>query len=208
MNKHLMWLPVAALALTLGGQAYLYNNEVPTTTLHASWAFKPKSVQEARAKASNVVQAEVIRVERGDDIVTAAAGEPGGEDRIPTQRVTLKVLKSTKGGQTAGDTIQVFQTGGLQLPAVPAGGPAKDQERIQAKQVILADDPLYRVGEQHLLMLEQGPKGMLKTVSPEGRFKVERNGTLTPAVDNEVTGAVRGKGVAEFERQVLSGPAN
>jgi hypothetical protein len=202
MNKHLIWLPAVALAVTLGGQAAFYATELPTTSLHASWQFKPKSIGEARAKADSVVEAEVVSVQRGADIVTKAPGEPGDEDRIPTQQVTLKVLKTHKGSQKVGDTIQVFQTGGLQVPTTLASEPSKDQVRIQAKKVILEGDPLYQVGEQHLLMLDQGPKGQLKTVAPQGRFKIERNGTVTPAVDDEVTAPLKGKGLAELQRQV------
>ena len=44
-------------------------------------------------------------------------------------------------------------------------------------------------------MLDQGPKGQLKTVAPQGRFKIERNGTVTPAVDDEVTAPLKGKGL-------------
>ena len=121
---------------------------------------------------------------------------------IPTQQVTLKVLKTHKGSQKVGDTIQVFQTGGLQVPTTLTSEPSKDQVRIQAKKVILEGDPLYQVGEQHLLMLDQGPKGQLKTVAPQGRFKIERNGTVTPAVDDEVTAPLKGKGLAELQRQV------
>lgn len=205
MRKHLLFLPVAALALMLGGQAAYYAIEPPTTTVHASWAFRPQSLGEARGKADSIVHAEVLKVERGNDIVTAAPGEPNNEDRIPTQRVTLKVLKSLKGPQKAGDTIELFQTGGLQLPSAPSDGPGKDQSRVQAKMVILEGDPLYQVGEQHLLMLDKGLGGMMKTVAPEGRYKVERGGTLSPAVDNAVTAQLRGKSLVEAERQVGAG---
>src|SRR5215510_7722861 len=144
MKKHLLWVPALAFALTLGGQAAFYVSEMPTTNLHASWCCEPKSIAEASAKADSIVEAEVLSVQRGADIVTKAPGEPGDEDRIPTQQVTLKVLKTHKGNQKPGDTIQLFQTGGLQVPQTLQGEPPKDQVRIQAKQVILEGDPLYQ----------------------------------------------------------------
>jgi hypothetical protein len=206
MKKHLLWVPALAFVLTLGGQAAFYATELPSTNLHASWQYKPRSIAEARNKADSIVEAEVVAVQRGADIVTRTPGEPGDEDRIPTQEVTLKVLKSHKGTHKAGDTIQLFQTGGLQVPQTLQGEPPKDQVRIQAKKVILEGDPLYQVGEQHLLMLDQGPRGLLKTIAPQGRFKIERNGTVTPAVDDEVTMSLKGKGLSELERQVQLGP--
>jgi hypothetical protein len=36
-----------------------------------------------------------------------------------------------------------------------------------------------------MLMLEDGPQGMLRTIAPEGRYRVESNGSVTPMVDTE-----------------------
>jgi hypothetical protein len=203
MKKHLLWVPALAFALTLGGQAAFYVSEMPTTNLHASWQYKPRSMAEASAKAESIVEAEVVAVERGADIVTRAPGEPGDEDRIPTQLITMRVLKTHKGLQKPGETIQLFQTGGLQTPETLPGEPPKDQVRIQAKKVILEGDPLYQVGEQHLLMLDQGPRGLLKTIAPQGRFKIEKGGGITAAVDDEVTMPLKGKGLVDLEKLVL-----
>jgi hypothetical protein len=205
LKKQLIWLPALALALTLGGQAAFYMTEMPTTSLHASWQYKPRSVAEASAKADSIVEAEVVAVQRGADIVTKAPGEPGDEDRIPTQQVTLRVLKTQKGALKAGETIQLFQTGGLTVPTTLDKEPPKDQVRIQAKKVILEGDPPYVVGEQHLLMLDQGPRGFLKTIAPQGRFKIEKNGTITPAIDDEVTAPLKGKGLVDLEKQIGDG---
>jgi hypothetical protein len=204
MKKQLMWFPALAFALTLGGQAAFYANELPATELHASWKFKPTSIAEATDFAENIVQAEVVSVQRGADIVTAAPGEPNNEDRIPTQVVTVKVLDSLKGSHNVGDSIQLFQTGGLQMPETLTSEPSKDQVRIQAKKVVLEGDPLYIVGDQHLLMLDRGIRGLEKTIAPQGRFKIERNNTLTPTVDDEVTAPVRGKSLSEVQRSVPS----
>jgi hypothetical protein len=205
VKKHLMWLPVAALAMALAAQFAVYPFSTPTITVHASWAYNPRSLQEASEKSLSVVQAEVVRVERGKDIVTRLAEEPSGEDRIPTQRITLQVEKSLKGDLREGQTIQLFQTGGIVLPEVGPDGPKKeDASLLGARQVTLEGDPLYEVGERHLLMLDAGPDGLLKTVAPEGRFKIERDGILIPTIENDVTKGLRGRSVEDLEKLLLS----
>jgi hypothetical protein len=205
MNKHLLWLPAAALAVALGAQAAIYRFSMPTVTVHASWVYSPKSLEEAAGKASNIVYAEVVRADRGKDIVTRQPGEPTGEDRIPTQNVTLRISKSLKGDLRPGQTVQLFQTGGVVLPEVGPDGPKKEDDRVfDAHQVVLEGDPLYVAGEQHLLLLDAGPDGMLKTISPEGRYTIERDGTVTPTIDNELTRELKGRPAAELEKLLLS----
>jgi hypothetical protein len=201
MRKHLLWLPATAFVLALAGQVGYYRFlDVPTAESHASWAFHPANLAEAQAHAHTIVQGQVVSVAQGADIVTKAAGEPNGEDRIPTQHVQLKVTKVSKGNAKVGQVVDLFQTGGL---AAPTGQPdGKQGARVETHLTLLSGDPLYKVGEKYMLMLEDGPNRMLRTISPEGRFKIEANGTLTPAVDNEVTTSVKGKPVIELERQV------
>jgi hypothetical protein len=201
MKKQLLWLPAAAFSLALVGQAAFYAfGETPVVTTEASWNFHPKDLAEAQAKAKTIVQGQVLSVTSGADIVTKAPGEPNNEDRIPTQHIQLKVSKVSKGSAKVGQVVDVFQTGGLTVPTTQPDG--KQGARIQSHIVLLSGDPLYKVGEQYLLMLEDGPQGMHRTISPEGRFRVESNGTVTPVVDNEVTTSVKGKSIGELERQV------
>jgi len=201
MKKQLLWLPAVAMTLALTGQvAYYRFVDTPVVETHASWAFHPNTMAEAQAKASTIVQGQVVSVAAGPDIVTFAKGEANDEDRIPTQHVQLKVSKVNKGNAKVGQILDVFQTGGLLAPTGQPDG--KKAARVETHLTILAGDPLYTVGEQHLLMLEDGPNKMLRTISPEGRYKIEANGTLTPAVENEVTTTVKGKAVRELERQV------
>ncbi len=231
-KKHLLWIPGAALALTLAGQVAVYYHEQPEATAAASWNFHPKSLQETRDRAHTIVQAKVLSVEAGEDLVVPARGEPTGEDRIPTQRITVKVSKAHKGAAKGGDTLTLFQTGGdVQSAPAPLGPRGQDDtEHLDApaagkdglspddgaphkhergasqgrgpKKVVLEGDPLYKVGEEYVLMLEDGPKGQLRTVSPEGRFKVEKGGKISAMVDSEATREVHGKSVAEFERKI------
>ncbi len=146
--------------------------------VNAAWVFQPQSFEEARNKAKDVVQAEVVAVEDGPSLGTPNANEPGGEEMIPTQKVTLRVTKAHKGSKQAGDTIELFQTGS------------------SCYQV--ENDPLYKEGEQYVLMLDDGPKGMLKTVSPEGRIKKNADGTLQTYVDDKATSKVKGKKLQEI----------
>ncbi len=201
MKKQLLWLPAAAFSLALAGQYAFYRYvDTPDVETHASWSFHPKNLAEAQAQAHTIVQGQVISVAPGADIVTKATGEPNNEDRIPTQHVQLKVTKVSKGSVKPGQVVDVFQTGGV---TVPTGQPdGKQGARLQTHVTLLSGDPLYKVGEQYMLMLEDGPNRMLRTISPEGRYKIEANGAVTPMVDNEVTTSLKGKSVTELERQV------
>jgi len=204
MKKHLFWLPAAAFALAIAGQVGFYRYlDVPVAESHASWTFAPKDLNDAKAHATHVVEGDVVSVTAGPDIVTAAKGEPNGEDRIPTQHIQLKVTKSYKGSAKSGDVLDLFQTGGLTAPTGQPDG--KQGARVQTHIVLLSGDPLYKVGEHYVLMLEDGPRNQLRTVSPEGRFRIESNGSVTPMVDNQVTAPVKGKALGELQRQV--GPA-
>lgn len=200
LAKHLLWLPAVALALTLAGQVAMRRAEVPTVTAHASWAFHPKNFREARDRAHSIVHAQVVSVEKGDDLVLPVQGEPDGEDRIPTQRVTVRVKKVHKGSTAEGALLTLFQTGGTRLLTRDAKG--QPDQSPQAQQVFLEGDPPYEAGEEYVLLLEDGPRGLLRPVSPEGRFKVEKNGTVKAMVDNEATHTVHRKPLAELEKKI------
>lgn len=197
--KTRIWLATTlVLALAFLGQVAVYQAQRTANTMHASWTFHPKSLREARNRAQSIVLAEVVSVERGEDLVTAAPGEPNGVDRIPTQRVTLNVLKAYRGLTKQGDQLTVFQTGGTVLPPAPAQGAKEPSTDVQ--QFIMEGDPLYQAGEQYLLMLEPGPKNMLRTISPEGRYRQEKNGALTPMIDGAVAREISGKKLDSLEQ--------
>jgi hypothetical protein len=201
MKKQLLWLPAVAFALAIASQVGFYRYlDVPVAESHASWTFAPKDLNEARNHAQSIVEGDVVSVAAGPDIVTPAKGEPNDEDRIPTQHIQLKVTKAYKGNAKSGQVLDLFQTGGLTVPADKPDG--KQGARLQTHIVLLSGDPLYKVGEHYLLMLEDGPRNQLRTISPEGRFRIESNGTVTPMVDNQVTTSVKGKALGELQRQV------
>ncbi|HET7477220.1 MAG TPA: hypothetical protein VFJ97_14525 [Dermatophilaceae bacterium] len=193
----------AALSLAGGGQvAYHALNQEPAT-VHAVWSFKAKTAKEVRAHARSIVLAEVVSTAPGADIITRQPNEPGGVDRIPTTRVTVKVVKGYKGLNKAGDELVLFQTGGVtQLPAAPAKGKTAHSD---VQQLVLEGDPAYKQGEQYLLMLEPGPQGMLRPVSPQGRFRLDRStGSLTSMVKDTATAELSGKKLTGVETTLRS----
>src|SRR5262245_57990829 len=134
MIKRLIPLSVVALGLALAGQGALYWTETPTLTMTASWKNHPASVEAARDMAKAVVLAEVVSAQPDADLVTPAKGEPTGEDRIPVQKVEVRVKKAYKGPAREGQVIQLFQVGGKTLPTAPPDG--KQGARVEAKQMI------------------------------------------------------------------------
>lgn len=198
---HVTYTLLGLLAIILVGQIAFYRLQKPATVAHAVWDFEPKTFTEVKDRAQTIVQAEVIKVERGDDIVTKVDGEPNNEDRLPTQKVTLKVIKGYKGNTAEkATTITLFQTGGeVVLPPAPAEG--EKAPEVEGAEVIFEGDPLYKVGEQYFLMLEPGPNNMQRIVSPAGRYLIESNGQLKPMVESAVTDEVKGKSLTDLERE-------
>jgi hypothetical protein len=150
--------------------------------LNAFWTNSPKTLDDAVDEASTIVAAEVESVQKADDLVIPQKGEPGGENRVPTSEVKVRVEKSAKGSAKEGDTLTLFQTG-------------DDCQRMDK-------DPPYKKGEKHLLFLEKGPRGQLRTISPEGRYKEKADGTLEPVADTPATQAVKGKKITDIEQQL------
>jgi hypothetical protein len=150
---------------------------------HATWLYHPKTLGEAKAKASEVIVGRVAAVEAGPDIVVPVAGEPSGEDRIATQRIKVEVVKSYK-GKTAG-TLTIFHTG-------------TDTKFIEG-------DPGYQVGETYVLFLE--PKadeaGTHLMIAPEGRYRVVNN-KLEAVAHDGIAAQMHGTSLAEFERAVAA----
>ncbi|HEX6288138.1 MAG TPA: hypothetical protein VFZ66_03060 [Herpetosiphonaceae bacterium] len=203
MKTRIGWALGAVLALALVGQLVAYRAMGSAPTAHASWIFEAKTFGEARQKAQAIVLADVIAVEQGDDLVVKVPAEPNGEARYPTQRVSLRVIKGYQGAAKADAVITLFQTGGS-MPDVEQTVNGKALPST-AQVLILEGDPLYQVGERYLLLLEPGPRAMLRTISPEGRYRVGGNGTLTAMVDKEATREVHGKSLAHVEKLLVAG---
>lgn len=168
-RRHLrlsVWsIAVAVLALGLIGQATIHSSqhsdEVHGDGLHFTWEFYPRSFREARDKATLIVLADVVAVERGPDIVVPVKGLPNDEDRVPMQHVTVKVAKTYRGQAAAGQTVTLAQTG---------GGTIGFSE----------DSPTYKVGERYVLLLRPGRPNMYRIISPEGRLRITAQGLIEP----------------------------
>ncbi|HEX6292260.1 MAG TPA: hypothetical protein VFZ66_23940 [Herpetosiphonaceae bacterium] len=188
MKTRIFWSATTVLALAMIAQLFVLTREPSVLTVHASWAHSPKSFAEARQKAGLIIKAEVLASEQGpDDVITM---KDGIVDRLPARHVTLRVLKSYKGDLSAGQTVTLKQTGGI------------EQNATRTQPFVLEGDPFYQVGEQYLLLLERGSTGVLLTISPEGRYQIGKSGALTPMVDNATTREVRGKLLANVEPQL------
>lgn len=168
-------------------------DDPPPMIAIASWAETPRDLAETAASAEDVVLARVTRVRRGPDLVTRAPGEPDGEDRIPTEIATLQVEKTYKQrGGGPPPTIDVFRTGG---------------RAADGRSVAVLEDPEYRRGERYLLFVKEGPRlggasSLKRVVSPEGRYRVSRSGTIEPLSRRDWAVSHRGRRLAAFEEAV------
>jgi hypothetical protein len=139
MKKHLWWLAAVALALGLVAQYAIYRMERPAIQAHASWVSQPESFTELADESKAIVEAEVIAVNPGKPIVVPAKGEPSGQDSIPTENITIRVVSTQKGDAKAGDTLTVFRTGGaVNIPEGPRRGdnpldPGRGTQRQEAQ---------------------------------------------------------------------------
>jgi hypothetical protein len=205
MNKfRMLWAGVAALTLALVVQFTVYYTAGPTGTAHAVWAFQPKNFGEVVNKAQVVVEAQVVAVNKGPDIVMPVQAEPSGKVAIPTQHITVQVLKADKGAVSAGQQLTVFHTGGpTNVPTDPPAGAGKGDPNaapppsVQVNVLMLDDDPAYQVGERYFLLMEAGPDGTLRPVSPEGRYHINADSTLTPVSGSDVAKSMSGRTVQD-----------
>lgn len=168
----------------------------------ATWRFNPGTLAETNKLASQVVLGKVIEVRRGPDLITQVKGEPGDQDRIPTEIVTLQVEDTLKGPKT--DKVEVFHTGlsvdeeymKRKPPAKPTEPKPKDAvpnvEKLppptpeQANRYKIHGDPAYKQGERYVLFLADGPalvKGIKRPVAPQGRYLVTAENKLKPATE-------------------------
>jgi hypothetical protein len=134
MRRKLWWLGIAVLAFALVGQYVAYRLDNSGRVVNAAWADRSNNFNDVVSHAQNVVQAQVQSVQQGPDIVIKAQGEPGGEIRIPTQNITVVVQSASKGNAQAGQTINVFRTGGqLNIPSgPPRGGQPPPENTLRA----------------------------------------------------------------------------
>lgn len=186
------------LALALGKQM-LPGTAGPPREVHvADWSELPESIEEAAGAADDVVRARVTGIRPGADLVAGAEGEPGGEDRIPTEVITLRVQEGykTRGQNGPPETVEVFHL-----------GRSTGQDHIGA-----VEDPPYAQGEEYVLFLRRGPAMRVgsasvqtsRVVSPRGRYQI-RGGRVEPAAHGGWAARYRGRSLDEFEAEVRGG---
>ncbi len=200
MRTRIWWSVALLLVAGLVGQIAFYWSQRPDTIMHASWRAHPKTLGEARRLAKSIVLANVVDVQPGQDLVTSAAAEPSGEDRIPTQMITLEIVKAYKGSYRAGQQVKLFQTGGV---LVSASGDNEEAMQTAGRRFIIEGDPLYRAGEQYMLMLTDGPQGAVRTIAPEGRYRVQ-DGQLTAMTHSDLAHEISHKGLQSLEAELVA----
>lgn len=201
IRRNLWTLAVAALALTLIGQLTAQHitsaaNDATVADadegLHILYRFRPRTFQEGRDRAPLIILAEVRSVTRGADLVTVLPEEPKLEKHLPTQRITLNVLKVYRGQATPGQQVTLYQTGGI--------------TDDYPKPRFAKDNPRYQSSQRYLLLLEPaGQDNLFRPIAPEGRYLVGLGDLVTPMVDNAVTRDLRGKPLTYLE-QLLAMP--
>jgi len=221
MKKRLLSLVVLALSLAACGQTVAPVTPPPTqppvpTVPVMFWHGDPgedwpQSFEEAVPRAELVVLADVVSVKQGPDWV----GNPEVNDRHPTQRITLHVVKAYKGTVGQGEDLVLFQ-----------GGNGLYQGHISVQEQVLMvneNDPLYQAGERYLLALQPldalvpeevrqwqpqpWQAGMVQTLW-SGRLLVNQDGTVTGVVADAAGRAAPrdtlGKTLEEFEARIAA----
>jgi hypothetical protein len=158
-----------------GASAWLRSNnkfaKAPPPYVTAVWGFSPDSIGEAEAEAETVVTAKALASAPGTPITT----EDGVV--IPTTETTLEVDTAYKGEALPGEEVVVQQIGG--------GG------------VFASEDPAYRAGQEYLLMLDPNDEGnAAHIVSPDARYSLRPDGTLTATMETSVSASVNGQSLS------------
>jgi hypothetical protein len=213
---------IAVLFVAFTGQVgYEYWFKKPEPVLMAAWAFEPRTLAEAKGLSKEVVEAEVTKVERADDLVIPAPGEPGDVERIAIEVVSMKVKGAMKG--QPGQEIQVFRTAGIPVtrndmpnmkdaPPKPKGAsdpPARPTPFV-ANTINIHDDQAYKVGESYVMFLRDGPQVSVKgkrvatksLLNPSTRFRVERDNKVTPTIPDGLGQSFKGKPLQNFKADI------
>lgn len=217
LKKALGILCVALTALLLV-QLRVFTRHAPQETWVAHWARNPKSIDETKNLAGQIVRGRVTGIREADDLVMKVPGEPNDTDSIPVEVITLAVEGAYKGTPPA--TVELFHTGlsplderDRPIPPRPRGvraGTLAAHMPLARRTVLLADDPGYALGERYVLFLTDGPTvtvagTAVKTqalVSPEGRYAVTQSGTLVPHSRLPFAGQLRGQKLSVLEGQL------
>ena len=206
MKKKLLWAVVALLALTVTVLIAAWPRYLPVMRLHGDPSPR-ESFEKMVNQADLIVLADIKSVKQGPDFFSSTGyQEPAHVDRVPTQRVMLNVVKVYQGDAAPGQTLTLYQgyvgvtwSGKLRLPFF----------------MIDENDPVYKRGERYVLMLipafipeelkpfqpEAWQEGMVVIVYPEGRMRLNADGTVTSVLDSFGT---NGKTLEEIEEKIAT----
>ncbi|TKB78604.1 MAG: hypothetical protein E8D45_04315 [Nitrospira sp.] len=216
---------IAVLGLAFLAQIAINTYLYAPPRVTAAWAYDPRDIAEAKGLAKEIVEAQVVKVERGDDIVINAPGEPGGVERIAVEVVTLKTIGRMKGEQA--QEVRVFHTlgmpAGFEAPPNMKGAPPKPKDGIDpparifptvANTVNIHDDPLYQPGERYLMFLREGPPVKIKgrsvathsLLSPTTRLLIRPDNKVEPMSQGGVGFLLRGQNVEQLRKTIAETP--
>jgi hypothetical protein len=150
-------------------------------------SFRVNSVQKGNAAANQ--QITVFRT--------------GGEVTLPQGPAQGSVAPGPETSQRAtGPEAAAGQKGDANGPAPEQPKPADDPNRPAAAQVkvlLLPEDPAYEVGRTYMLALTDGPNNTQRPVAPEGRLRVNDDGTVETPADSDVGQSLNGRQLAAMQ---------
>ncbi|MGD9850880.1 MAG: hypothetical protein AB7T38_06420 [Nitrospirales bacterium] len=213
---------IAVLCVAFAGQVgYQYWFNKPDPVLMAAWAFEPRNLAEAKGLAKEIVEAQVMSIERADDLVIPAPGEPGNVERIAIEVVNMKVKGAMKG--QPGQQVQVFRTAGIpvsrqdmpsmkEAPPKPKGAsdPPSRPTPFMENTINIHDDQAYKVGEDYVMFLRDGPQVRVKgrqiatktLLNPSTRFRVENDNRITPTIPDGLGQPFKGNALQQFKATI------
>ena len=204
MKKKLLWAVVALLALIVTVLIAAWPRYLPVMRLHGD-LWPRESFEKMVNLAELIVLADITSVKQGPDWVSPAG--PPHVTRVPTQRVTLEVVKVYQGDAAPGQTLTLYQG----HVGVTWSGPLPFF-------MINENDPVYERGERYVLVLmpvsmpeelkpyqpEPWQEGMFSVVYPEGRLRLNADGTVTSVLDSFGT---NGEMLGEIEARIAAANA-
>ena len=202
MKKKVLWAVAALLVLAIAWRLS-WPRFLPVDRMHGD----PEGLtfEDMVNRSELIVLADVEAVKQGPDYVAPIIGTDSVY-REPTQRVTLEVVKVYKGDVAQGQSVTLFQGS--------VGVTWSIQDHPWPVFRINENDPVYERGERHILMLWHVPiseevkpyqpepwqEGMFSVIHPEGRLRLNTDGTITGVYSF----GANGKTLEEIEEMIAA----